>query len=199
MKIEPGAAAGAFAEDGYTVVRNAASAEAMRVLMQYALSYLHVDGYFELEQETVSFARYADALGEVMLLDLLPVLEREAGFALVPTYSFLRFYTPESRLEKHVDRPSCEISATLTVGYKTDKLWPIFVESGGKDIGVHLDVGDLMLYKGPEVPHWREPLEHGYWLQIFFHYVRADGKFVDEKFDRRDRVGPILRPEAAAA
>lgn len=177
-------------EDLRTITLVDDSLRPVRTLYAAPPSYLRMGGYFELEEKTASMARYADAMGEALLLHMQPLIEKEVGFSLIPAYSYLRFYTAESFLRKHVDRPSCEISATLTVGNKSTASWPIYVESNGKTIAVDLDVGDLMIYKGPKIPHWREKLADGYWLQVFLHYVKSEGDFVDYGFDKRPSIGP---------
>jgi hypothetical protein len=119
-------------------------------------------------------------------------IEARIGRRLLPTYSYARIYTTESILTRHVDRGACEISATMTVGYRNaDGLWPIMVESDGQDIAVPLDVGDALIYRGMELPHWREPLPRGIWCQLFFHFVDAEGEMTDLRYDGRGRLGPV--------
>lgn len=187
---EPDTLAELFDRNGYVRVCGAANRDTMDLMMTYSLSNLRMGGYFRVEKKTSSMDRYADAMGEALLQHMQPLIEKAVGTALIPAYSYLRFYTPESHLAKHVDRPSCEISATLTVGSKATTSWPIYVESNGEPIAVELDVGDLMIYKGSDVPHWRERLPEGYWLQVFLHYVRFGGEFVDYGFDKRPSIGP---------
>ena len=45
-----------------------------------------------------------------------------------------------------------------------------------------------------EVPHWREPLGQGLWVQVFLHYVDANGPYTDYALDRRERLGPVSLP-----
>jgi hypothetical protein len=179
-----------FEQNGYVKLCGATDRDTMNLMTTYSLSYLRMGGYFQIEEKTASMGRYADAMGEALLQNLQPLIEKSVGFPLIPAYSYLRFYTAESTLTKHVDRPSCEISATLTVGNKLTTSWPIYVESHGQSIAVDLDVGDLMIYKGSDVPHWREKLPEGYWLQVFLHYVKSGGDFVDYGFDKRSTIGP---------
>lgn len=186
VQVEPGD----FETDGYLVVRHAVSDETIQLVHRYALSHMKVDGYFLRDGQSHTPSRYADALGEALLEALLPNFETLIGKALLPTYSFLRVYLPGTSLTPHIDREECEISATLAVGYNTSDLWPIYIETHGKPKPVHLAAGDLMLYQGTRIPHWREPLEAGYWVQIFLHYVTAAGPYCDERFDGRESTGP---------
>tara|TARA_Y100000385_G_C12631740_1_gene441577 strand:+ start:226 stop:579 length:354 start_codon:yes stop_codon:yes gene_type:complete len=47
-------------------------------------------------------------------------MEKETGLKLYPTYVYARIYNPSSILKKHRDRPSCEISVTVNIGYQGD-------------------------------------------------------------------------------
>jgi hypothetical protein len=191
-------AAASFEQHGYAVIRNLLSRRFLDVALRYYLSYLKVPGYYTFGDDNHALNRYADALGEAFIPEVMPQIERRTGRKLVPTYSFARIYTTESRLDKHVDRESCEISATLTVGFKTDGgLWPIHLECAGNDVAIELDVGDALVYRGADLPHWREPLESGFWCQLFFHFVDADGEFAAQRFDGRSRLGPVSPPVAA--
>lgn len=168
------------------------------VVERYALGQLLLPDYFTLEPLTVSLGRYADALGEVLLADLQPRIEALCSATLLPTYSFLRFYTPDSKLEKHVDRPSCELTVTLTIARNGQASWPIWLELPSGNQAVDLAPGDLLAFSGSRLPHWREPLQRGWWLQLFLHYVRADGAFAERRYDGRKRLGPWITRTPAA-
>ena len=61
-----------------------------------------------------------------LLVDLLPHFEKALGKRLHPTYSYARLYAPGDELVNHTDRESCEISATVTLGFDGD-VWPIYM------------------------------------------------------------------------
>jgi hypothetical protein len=52
-----------------------------------------------------------------------------------------------------------------------------------------LNPGDIAIYKGCEVEHWREPYEGRQQIQLFLHYVDANGIYKDYKFDKRPMLG----------
>ena len=115
-----------------------------------------------------SYSHYADTAMEILLVWLKPLMEKEIKEDLYPTYSYARVYDKGNVLEKHKDRFSCEISTTLNLG---GDLWPIFLEDKkGKQIKISLDKGDMLIYKGNDLFHWREPLEKDYCVQVFLHY-----------------------------
>lgn len=126
-----------------------------------------------------------------LLVQLLPHFETASGKRLLPTYSYARLYAPGDELKNHVDRESCEISATITLGFEGD-VWPIYM---GDDMEksnateIRMGVGDAVLYRGMDKHHWREVYTEGKWqAQVFLHYVDADGQHAEWKFDKREKL-----------
>ena len=118
---------------------------------------------------------------------LLPIMEKETNLKLKPIYSYTRIYLGGAELKKHVDRPSCEISASITLKYfYEDKnyKWPLFMGN----TPIVIESGDGVIYKGCEIEHWRpifnQPKE--YWHhQLFIHYVDLNGphKNIEEELE----------------
>jgi hypothetical protein len=52
-------------------------------------------------------------------------VEAATGKKLFPTYAYARWYAPGDELKIHRDRDSCEISATITLGFEGSP-WPIY-------------------------------------------------------------------------
>jgi hypothetical protein len=182
-----------FQHSGYTVAPAVLSPQSAFLAANYALMQQHWPNYYEFEEDFVSVGRYADVFSETLLLQLKPVMEQVTGLSLLPCYSFLRIYGKNAKLQKHVDRPSCEISASLTLGFNAPDLWPICVTANGEDKSVSLAPGDMLVYRGADVPHWRESFQGEFWVQTFLHYVDANGQYTDFKFDGRERIGPFDR------
>ena len=64
--------------------------------------------------------------------------------------------------------------------------WSIYVE-GTK---VDLNVGDMLIYSGCELEHWREPFEGNVCVQTFLHYNNANGQYAHtNRFDKRPMLG----------
>ena len=128
---------------------------------------------------------------ETLLLNLQPLIEKETGISVYPTYSFYRVYRPGDELVIHKDRPSCEISITISLGYDysgADYSWPIFVD--GKPCV--LEPGDLVCYRGVDLDHWREKFiapDNSWHVQAFLHYVDINGPYSEYKFDKRESIG----------
>jgi hypothetical protein len=95
-------------------------------------------------------------------------------------------------LKRHRDRPACEVSLTLNLGFQAEKPWPIWFEVDGEVRTASLEPGDALLYKGIELPHWREPFDGENSAQVFLHYVNQDGQNREWKYDKRFSLGTSL-------
>jgi len=169
-----------------------------------------IDGTFTDHQAPGDFSKYGDPIMDTLLSLSLEQMQTLTGKELVPTYSYHRLYTTGTELERHSDRASCEISTTLCLGYDVKNVdaskypdwdWPMFIkEKDGKEIPVHMKPGDMIIYRGCELQHWREPFWGKNHCQLFLHYNEKGGKF-DIPFDGRPILGmsSIFRtPESIA-
>jgi len=144
------------------------------------------------EQIPNTYSHYADPVMETLLVKVLPIMQQETGLDLIPTYSYARLYKHGDELKRHKDRPSCEISTTINLGGDP---WPIFIDGTGADNAqdgtkVLLEVGDMLVYSGCDLEHWREPLEGDKCGQVFLHYNHKNGPFAEKnKFDGRPMLG----------
>lgn len=180
-----------FKHSGYTVAPAVLSPQSAFLAANYALMQQQWPSYYEAEKNFGSVGRYADAYSEMLLLQLKPVMESVTGLSLLPCYSYLRIYAHGAQLQRHVDRPSCEVSTSLTLGFNAPGIWPLWVNADGEDKPISLAPGDMLVYRGADVPHWREPFQGEFWVQTFLHYVDANGQYTDFKFDGRERIGPF--------
>ena len=151
-----------------------------------------------------TYSHYADPVMETLLMKVLPVMKNETGLDLCPTYSYARIYKNGDELKRHKDRPSCEISTTINLGGEP---WPIFIDGTGADNVINekqnlikpgapqgtkvvLEVGDMLVYSGCELEHWREPFNGNICGQVFLHYNHVNGPFADKnRFDGRAMLG----------
>jgi hypothetical protein len=141
-----------------------------------------------------SWSIYGDPLFDTLLARLAAPLSNLIGVSLIPAYTYSRIYQNGEVLEYHKDRPSCEISGTMTIGIKEgEPIWPIYVGKDDEDkVGkkIEIGLGEMMLYRGCEVPHWRPEYRGDWQAQVFFHYVDANGPYAQEcKFDGRTSLG----------
>ena len=203
----------------YQVIKNAISYELANFIFNYfmlkrdAVSWMYKNnitydngmlGTWADQQIPNTFSCYADPVMETLLMKVRPKMQQETGLRLVPTYSYARLYKKGDILKRHKDRPSCEISTTIHLGGTS---WPIFIDGTGADTvideykNIHkpnapkgtkvlLEVGDMLVYSGCELEHWREPLEGDVCGQVFLHYNHVNGPFADKnKFDGRPLLG----------
>jgi hypothetical protein len=166
--------------------------DAVKFMYDHNIVYQNgVFGTFGDTQVKDSYCHYADPVMETLLIKVLPIMKKETGLDLVPTYSYARTYNKGEVLERHKDRPSCEISTTINLGGDP---WPIFIDPTGnvgqKGDKVLLDPGDMLVYSGCDLEHWREPLEGDVCGQVFLHYNHVNGPFAEKnKFDGRPMLG----------
>lgn len=174
-----------FKDQGYVYLPGFLDIDNCRELTQELNKYIERGETTKDPQCPLSEAVHGTQTFDQLLQDLLPHFESACGKRLYPTYSYARLYKPGEELKKHTDRPACEISATITLGFKGNP-WPIYM-AGTK---VDMQVGDAVLYRGIEVEHWREKYTEGQWqAQVFLHYVDADGPHADQKYDGRFSLG----------
>ena len=177
-----------FERDGYVVARRVFDQHSLDIYTHYVLM-LGANSFRRLDDKPGCRDRYADTLMESILLHLQPTMEQTTGLSLLPTYSYLRIYERGAVLARHQDRHACEISASLTIGYDAPEPWPLLLEAHQQPRSITLHRGDMLLYKGRDLPHWRERFDGNYWIQAFFHYVDANGPLASYKFDGRGGLG----------
>lgn len=140
----------------------------------------------------LSWSVYGDSIFDELLEKLAPSIGEMLGKELLPTYTYCRLYQNGEVLERHVDRPACEISGTMTLGYSGRKVWPIYVSPDNDDQnGTRIDIpkGSLLMYRGEDLVHWRPEFKGDWQVQVFFHYVDANGPHKDQAYDGRSRLG----------
>ena len=189
-----------FKKNKYQVIKSAISKELADFCYQYFLNKREVArhmfderfisqfteyfGVWNDEQIPETYSHYADIVMETLLQKVKPIMEKESGLNLIETYSYARIYKKGDELIRHKDRYSCEISTTMNLGGDD---WPIFLEP---DIKVNLSQGDMLIYRGCDLEHWREPFEGNDCGQVFLHYNDASSKDAEQnKFDGRPFIG----------
>ena len=209
-----------FQEKKYQVIEKAISYEFANFALNYfllkrdAVAWMHKNNYiseftpgfgtWKDRQIPNTYSCYGDMFMETLMMKVLPVMEQHTELKLLPTYTYTRAYKKGDILKRHKDRPSCQISTTLHLG---GDQWPIYIDPTGADNvvdeykGIHkpnapqgnrvdLKVGDMLVYRGCELEHWRELFEGNVCVQTFLHYNDADGRFGKENiFDKRPMLG----------
>ena len=148
-------------------------------------------GVWNDDQIPNTYSHYADIVMETLLQKVQPLMEKYTGLKLSPTYSYARIYKKGDVLARHKDRFSCEISTTLNLG---GEQWPIYLEPSGREgqagIKVDLEPGDMLIYSGCDLEHWREEFRGNNCAQVFLHYNKKGSKLAKEnEFDKRPFLG----------
>jgi len=138
-----------------------------------------------------TYSCYSDIVMETLMLKCQPQMEKITGLKLTPAYTFARIYKNGDVLKRHKDRFSCEISTTMNLGGDP---WALYLEPSGKEglkgIKVDLKPGDMLVYRGCELEHWREKFKGKECVQVFLHYNnRKTPGAKDNMFDKRPHLG----------
>jgi hypothetical protein len=153
------------------------------------------------------------------LWGLTPLVSQIVGRELLPTYDYFRIYQHGDICRLHSDRPACEHSLSLTLGYSDGNPWALEIgatrmtgpdylrESFGDEdsAAVPMAVGDAVLYQGVNYRHGRTTPNPNRWsAHLFLHWVDADGPYRSEAFDTNRvaaserNAGPSRQDLAAA-
>jgi hypothetical protein len=189
----------------YKIIKNAISKDQASFIYNYfllkrdAVKFLYDKKYLD-EKETLFmfgtwndpqvlnvYSHYGDFVMETLLKQMLPVMKKKSKLDLIPTYSYARIYEKGSILKKHIDRSSCEISTTLNLGGDP---WSIYLKVKTKEIEVKLSPGDMLMYSGCTLEHWREKFEGKICAQVFLHYIKKNGQYDGiDNLDKRPLLG----------
>jgi len=196
-----------FKKNKYKVLRGAISKELASFVYSYFIKKRRIArflfdqkyispfteywGIWNDEQVPNTYSHYSDTVMETLLEALKVKMEKETGYKLNETYSYARIYKTADVLHRHKDRYSCEVSTTLNLGGDP---WPIYLDPTGKKgqagIKVELEPGDMLIYSGCDLEHWREEFKGKDCGQVFLHYNDAKKKAAKtNKFDGRPFLG----------
>jgi len=172
---------------------------------RYFSPFETIIGYYEKEDEQIpnTYSQYGNMAMETLLLKCQPIMEKTTKLKLYPSYSYARIYKKGDKLERHKDRFSCEISTTMNLGGDE---WPIYlspyenvgipndkeitIASKAKGVRIDLKPGDMLVYSGCELEHWREKFKGKECIQVFLHYNNRKTKNAkNNMFDTRPHLG----------
>lgn len=161
-----------------------------------------------LEQQSELLARGAPELYGyqyppliAFLWGMTPAISALLGKELLPTYSYFRIYRRGDVCRVHSDRPSCEVSMSLTLAYSDGTPWalemgsehlaeprPVVNDDFGAEphAAVAMAAGDAVLYQGVHRRHGRTTPNPNRWsAHAFLHWVDRQGPYADKSFDGR--------------
>jgi len=162
----------------------------------------NMHGTWKDQQVPNTYSHYADIAMETLLLKLKPLMEKHTGVKLIENYSYARIYKKGDVLKRHKDRFSCEFSTTLNLGGDP---WPIYLNpnekegfidgadykaSTSKGKKINLNHGDMLIYRGDLLEHWRDEFKGEDCAQVFLHYTNVNTPGAHENiFDTRPHLG----------
>ena len=176
---------------------------------RYISPFENIIGQYENKDEQIpeTYSHYSNIAMETLMLKCLPKMEEVTNLKLYPAYTYARIYKKGDELKRHKDRFSCEISTTMNLGGND---WPIYLSpnenvgipelqggkkgitfrSKAKGVRVDLKPGDMLVYSGCELEHWREKFKGKECVQVFLHYnnKKTPGS-KDNMFDKRPHLG----------
>ena len=170
----------------YETTDSKVSSADLDYITRYALWRESIGGGNDDDQSPGMFALYNDPVMGHLHAVLHPRMELVTGLRLHPTYCYFRVYRPGAVLEPHKDRPACEVSATMLIGANYKPVWPVHLSLARcGHAKITQKPGQMLLYRGCDVLHWRDAdefskdnlPEDAYHVQLFVHYVDADGPY----------------------
>lgn len=180
----------------YLVVKKVISEDWCQLISEYAnlKAQIKPNVYRSGDSLKQVHREYADPLMEVLLQRFTPLVEEATGCALWPTLSFYYSYKNGQQLLPHKDRSSCQIVAGLCIGadeqYKqTQGTWPLWFKFEDQSEAVSVEYGDLVIFKGHETEHWREPFTGQWFISAIFGFVEKEGPYAFQRFDQRSQLG----------
>lgn len=153
-----------------------------------------------LRQKAPELYGYHYPMFTSFLWGMTPSMEELTGEALLPTYCYFRLYRKDDICRVHSDRPACEHSLSLTLGYGDGLTWPLEVSSRPIDepvaraddqfapdepaTALAMEVGDAVLYRGVHRAHGRTTPNPNRWsAHLFLHWVARNGPYAEQAFD----------------
>jgi hypothetical protein len=167
----------------YKIVKNFIQQREVEIGLHYIL-LMHKRNFNNFDQGQCKQAETVltgDSFTDTLLMQKKGELEKLSGLQLLPTYAFSRVYNYDSVLEKHKDRPSCEVSISIMWG-SDGTPWPLKM---GKE-EINMSPGDAVLYAGCDIEHSRNNFTGDYHVQTFLHYVDKNGPHTEWLFDKRE-------------
>ena len=125
-----------------------------------------------------SFSWYAplcfESLADTLVKD---IVEETVGEKLYVTYSYGRISYNGAVLPKHLDRDESQYAVSCLID--TDRNWPIYFEVDGKDKKLKQDIGDIVIYKGTKLKHWRNEFLGTEQMSAFMFFVNEENRHLE--------------------
>lgn len=175
---ESDSAAARFAAKGYAPIEGLLHRSQTHALANY---YRRLSSSLETIGDSQCARRHGmhnERIARFLLRQMQWLVSEVAGEEVLPSYAYFAGYRGGAELVRHTDREQCEFSVTLLVDYDAPggpSSWPIHLETADGPVAIRQSPGDALVYKGRQLPHWRDVLPAGCASNsVLLHYVRQD-------------------------
>jgi hypothetical protein len=165
---------------GYAVVGDVVPRAQLAALAKYYLGSVD-SGLLAVEgaPPTARWHRHGGSVAVLFHHLLAPLVARLAPEKIKPSYPYAAVYPRGACLAPHVDREQCEYTVSLLAAVAPARAgvlrWPLCVEGAGtrgEVVRLYQRPGDIVIFKGRELRHWRPRLRvAARSLHMFFHFV----------------------------
>jgi hypothetical protein len=162
---------------GYTSIANLVPQFHLGALRRYYRYHTRV-GSFSLGDEQVKrrYAAHNEGVARFFHRQLAAAVTDIARTLVKPSYCYMVAYQSGSLLERHTDREQCEYSVTFCIDASPEPAeqspWPICLDIPDGSLRIWQHIGDGLVYRGRNLPHYRDELPEGYTsTSLLFHYV----------------------------
>jgi hypothetical protein len=173
-------AADRFAERGYVPLRNLFHPFQISALRRYYRRLVRSGVLpFGDGQNARRYASHNESVACFFHHQLTETVSAIAGQPVKPSYAYFASYQREADLQEHTDRPQCEFSVSFCLDYSPEPSretpWPLRLHTPTGETAVFQALGDGLLYRGHELPHFRGPLPRGHSsTSLLFHFVPVE-------------------------
>ena len=123
---------------------------------------------------------YNHKMFEELLEKTRRLVEKKTNVNLQSTFSYARIYKKGEVLSKHIDRNACEDSATITLDYSGEKPWNFHFKDK-KEESILINIGDIFIYDGVNLPHWRDVLQDEWQTQVMLFFSKQEREKVHDE------------------
>lgn len=152
---------------GFLVIPNFVRGPLLDSLRRYYAALVE-EGYVKFGGERGEPHRWVlhnDPAARTLHAPLAPLVSQVAGEPLKPSFTYLIKYLAGASLEAHRDREQCAVTAVLQVDFDPEPAgatpWPLLFATPSGPEQVVLAFGDLVVFRGTAIEHYREPLTCG--------------------------------------
>jgi len=192
-------------EDGYLLVKNVLSPDILKLLtIQFTMhrDCVLIEEGFDLDDrisEIVnhsgilsqkSFHQYGIICFDSLLIFLKEKIEDIVGEKLLPLHSGARIMYNGAFMVPHKDKDKYDFVCTICIEEDEKFPYPLCLEDyNQKTVKINIHPGDMLIYDGCMLNHWREKYEGKRHIQTFISYAIDNQSNKHLIYDKRPCLG----------